>query len=56
MSHDHDIIVAGGDTRTKQLAAIFLKVMPCGNEYIGVGVKTEKFAAHLFGQVVGDND
>ena len=30
--------------------------MPCGNEYIGVGVKTEKFAAHLFGQVVGDNN
>ena len=30
--------------------------MPCGNEYIGVGVKAQKFAAHLFGQVVGDND
>ena len=56
VSHNHDIVVAGSDTGAKQLAAIFLKIAFCGNKYVGVGVKAQKFAAHLFGQVVGDND
>ena len=56
MSHNHNIVVAGSDTRTKQFATIFLEIPFCGNKYISIGIETKKLTPHLFGQVVGDNN